>query len=513
MIDKFAFALENKSNGGLRASRHTLIELMQVCTKDIDFEKSFLVLDGLDECKDIDGFVKTMLKMALGTHIKTLVFSRQAISMLSRTVPESRQLSMGMSATPYIRTFLSRNIRLLVEEDLLQQNISVTKLTKHLLRGADGMFLWARLMVNYLSSEALSRQQRLEAIQHVTMPEGLEEMYMRIITIIGLKCSADQRLAKWIIQWLTMGVRNIASEELQEAWRVNDPKIRANLDRLSNFDRTVLSSCASLVESTTVRDVVSGALVPGFRLIHLSARDFFLQPNGPWRSTAFRFEIQTSEIDISRACLQYLLYCTPAQPLGSHVGSRASPEKLHTAFAFHNYASLNWVRHLTNTTPDALLDIEDKNPYTNLFPVLTSFIGQKFVLTSWIEAYFTFSNPPGASELRDLCSWATSVKKAFRDLSQETKGALDDVDDFGRYLIGLNDDWGSKLLKSPEIIWEEVTAFTPSRLLPQSTTTQVDILVEDALSDPKLSTRCLSKISETTSDGLMVGTLSIWPSR
>ena len=61
--------------------------------------------------------------------------------------------------------------------------------------GADGMFLWARLMMTCLSSTAFTSTQWVDIIMEVTLLEGLEKMYDRIVEVISKGNQTEIKLA------------------------------------------------------------------------------------------------------------------------------------------------------------------------------------------------------------------------------------------------------------------------------------------------------------------------------
>jgi hypothetical protein len=512
MIDRFAFAMNNTSNAGLTASRQDLVDLLRVCLQNLALEHCFLVLDGLDECINSQNVVRVLQNLAHDTDTKAIVFSRPNVIELESVVQQAMHLSIGRSTSRDISIFLSRNLENMIEDKLLPTTVSLEQIASRLAYGADGMFLWARLMMNYLSSPALSPVQRLECIESITMPEGLEAMYTRIITLICLGKRTEQRLAKWIIQWITFAARSVTSIELKEAWRVMDFKTRDSTDYLPNFDQVVLAVCASLVEQSKITDPVSGLVVTEFRFIHLSAREFF--SNVACSTPGFEISMLASQIDISRSCLQYLTYCVPAQPLGGRVGCRATSVEIHDAFPLCNYAALNWIYHIGKAAPTLDSYIGWKRvDYKALFDAASQFLAQKFVLMAWIEASYLFTTPPKHEILRNWCSWASSASKTLPAFDWAQEPVLEDARELSVYLAKLHQDWGHTLAKSPECIWAEVTAFTPSRLLAQTSTTHVASLATGGSPGEQSSAQCLCNISEITPDGLKIGVLSIWPSR
>ena len=173
---------------------------------------------------------------------------------LSRTVPTAQQLLIGRKTAVDIELYLQRKIGCLKRDGLLPQSASTGSLVEHLLTGADGMFLWARLMISYLKCPSLSRAQRVEVIENVILPEGLETMYQRIGYLIGQGYQIQQTLAKTIILFLAITERNLTIQELQCAITTiaapNNSSDETN--DLVEFKEMVAATCADLVETESL---------------------------------------------------------------------------------------------------------------------------------------------------------------------------------------------------------------------------------------------------------------------
>jgi hypothetical protein len=55
--------------------------------------------------------------------------------------------------------------------------ISILISIQQMVRGADGMFFWAKLMIIYLNSPVLTPSSRRRTIKEIMMPEDLDAMY------------------------------------------------------------------------------------------------------------------------------------------------------------------------------------------------------------------------------------------------------------------------------------------------------------------------------------------------
>lgn len=162
-----------------------------------------------------------------------------------------------------IAIYLELQFCLLHEYNLLLDDNDDTGLIQHLVEGADGMFLWARLMIAYLNSPALTPKQRMETI-FKTMPEGLEEMYARILGLVRKLDSPSQNLARRVFMWVAYArcaMNSAQSCEVISATGTED----GDTNRLVDVDHAMIVSCAGLVEKRQCQT---------FHFIHLTARYF-----------------------------------------------------------------------------------------------------------------------------------------------------------------------------------------------------------------------------------------------
>jgi hypothetical protein len=132
---------------------------------------------------------------------------------------------------------------------------------------------------------------------------------------------------------------------------------------------------------------------------------------------------------------------------------------------------------------------------------------------SWVEASYILGQPPSNGVLNQLSRRAASIGTFLHTESIDTAEIHDDLTELCRFMKEVHQYWGSKLMESPALVWEEVTAFTPSRLFPQTSAIKVQSLVSDEPDSDYLSTKCLCKVSVSSLNGLLVGVLSVWPSR
>lgn len=175
LINKFDFVMteESESSGSIHASMQELWELVRLFLQN---SKTFLILDGIDECEDNQLLVKEMIELSESSPTKILLLGRINTESLIRAIPASSQITLARKTVDEdIRLFISAQICLLIRENLLPQSSDPEILVSNLSKGADGMFLWAKLMINYLMLPVHDQSTRLESICNVICPEGLEK--------------------------------------------------------------------------------------------------------------------------------------------------------------------------------------------------------------------------------------------------------------------------------------------------------------------------------------------------
>lgn len=321
LMEKLAFAATS-GTAQLRASTAELIDLLLLCSQNV--EHIYLVLDGIDECDDSAALIRTLGILTTYSPLKIILFSRISVPCLSRTVVAMQRLPVDrMALSVDIGLYLSRCLASLIEDELLFP-ADIPNLVDHLVRGADGMFLWAKLMVNYLSSPALTPTKRLETIQHVIFPEGLEKMYDRILLLIGKHGKTERNLARNIFAWLAHAKAPLTIHQLYEATHMGDLDTEDDTShQIDLFRDTIAIVCGSLVECRAPKHASRNKSSPpdilnsqphedifSIRFIHLSIKEHFNQVH-TMPSTVNGDSIVPREpevhFDLTRRCLQSLL--------------------------------------------------------------------------------------------------------------------------------------------------------------------------------------------------------------
>lgn len=528
----------------MQATQNELLDILRNCAQTGFIQN--IVLDGIDECNDSTELLSDLCKALKSTAVKIILFSRPHVKE-PPGVSLNNRLAIGRSTSPDIEIFLRRKLQDLVQQNQLPSNVDINSLLDPLVTGADGMFLWARLMMIYLNSE-LSPSQRLREINNVKLPEGLDKMYDRVFGLLSQGSGPNQAIGKWVFMWITFSCRQLTANELIATLKVRSMDNHDNYVDFPDFDRTVMSTCASLVEKSKMHNTKSESVVECYRFIHLSVSEFLgsrLRKEAQW----FLLSESDSHLTIARSLLQYLSLHGPIRSRNTASRELPSASEFEELYPFCEYAVSYWSGHLQRHRNSTFESSRDRIPaarnircsnvplrvilqasqkerprvssaaseriFFEFASTLSLFISRKSSIMAYIEISYHIDAVERANfdELQDWFAWAMPAVPALPGGQGGSYAVFQDACEFVSYLKLLDKEWGSKLRKRPGLIWDEVTAFTPCRLLHQTKSTKVYSLISDAPRGQRTSSRYLCKVSEVSNDQKHVGVLSIWPSK
>lgn len=400
--------------------------------------------------------------------------------------------------------------------------------------GADGMFLWAVLMFIYLESPRLApnparaSSARLKAIKDFRYPEGLDNMYARIIGLIWSGHPYERELARQVFRWIIFRESTISAHQLHDILDFSYEREHGNqsvthlqteqhvsrgVEAFNAMENAILMACSSLV----VLECQGASQQYSF--IHTSAFEFLTErlekvhPSNGCEAEPIRYFSlcrPESEIRLATDCLDYLAMRIRPGPLSGNILEAAQKEVLHENHPFLAYANIHWASHLSRTLG---CHHEDRLSKENALPAsVLGFLARQASLMSWVESLYLFGTGPRFFEHLRSC-----IATRAEQLSQEAPGNRDpgfvgELNHFLDYLTTMENDWGISLRTAPHTIWQDLTAFSPSRFFLQTSamTVQPITLTE---TPSNLSSVCLCRISEDLPDGTLMAVLEIWPSK
>ncbi|KEY72958.1 hypothetical protein S7711_07922 [Stachybotrys chartarum IBT 7711] len=566
LLDQLTFLVDNRGQGQTTATDAELVDALHLCLE----EDTAIVLDGIDECNDADKLVDSLLVLSheLPT-LKILLLSRVNVPALNLSVLPDKRFSMPKAKiTPDIHRFFMNKLKDMAEDGVLPQSILTNRneLAEKLCNGADGMFLWARLMIRCLSSPYITKDQRLRMIHQVNVPEGLESMYERIVTVIRTAGPMAIGLASKALTWLAFSIVPLTSRQLQQA--IATQESRSSTDGSGDvveFQTCIIMACAGLIELTTME---SNPECPqgesALRFYHLSLHEMIQGFSGATHSHASlidtlpldfntpsrQFETDfprarnlevypsqrdgstspifqqlvtiptTSHLVMAACCLQQLLYHTPGRPLSGHLKGRVSEAQLNDKYCFTSYASVHWISHLERSSRlSEDFPLPAQSTLMDVVKVLSAFLAQPRVLSAWLEAFYTSRYQRGVVRcthppLQIVCDWVDMfltmsssrqvwLPQPIRDVQATTRALSFDVEHITKV-------WDTQLEKTPELVWDEMTYFAKSKFFFSPMSIKISIQEPEAPKCQGLTEKPVAKMSKTSMDGNIKSILSIW---
>ncbi|RYP51976.1 hypothetical protein DL768_002772 [Monosporascus sp. mg162] len=525
VLDLFALASWERPSSQDTATSQELQDLLYAVVRCVN--ECVFVIDGVDECDDgpeLISFVHRFVREALAERRPRVILFSRPILRHGLAGGSGLTIEMGRSNQGDIELFLRDELEQLARNGDIPRDVDKSVLLQRLSTGADGMFLWARLMMVYLKAPALTRSQRVSTIMEVEFPEGLEVVYERLSRLISLKRCVERELASLVISTVAFAIRPLSCAETFELVKMNGREASQDEADYADFHVAVMVSCCGVIERGVLVNSRSGVLTYSYRLIHLSAKEFFgargdmgfipAAAQAPICASLLPGPVH-SHFFLAARCLRYLTYHMPAQPLAGRKGENADVRRLDEDFPLSNYATLNWATHLDRVQDINLKDRgtgclpDQRERYLDFLTTLASLMKQKLVVSSWIEASYTWGHAP---TFEYVTRWAAGLDIVVKET--DFRQLRKDIVDFDLYLRQLNDEWGERLHRSPSLLWEdEILAFTPCRLLNTAESICINHLVSEKPTNRDVFPRHLCKISEMTSDGDWIVILSIWPTK
>lgn len=312
------------------------------------FNRTYVVVDALDECTDIDENRETFVTelTSLLPNISLLLVSRPLPHLKSR-LANATQIELQAHDEDIIeyvkeRVALSQRMHSHMQKDpkILQTIIS------KVLKKVKGMFLMARLYLDSLISLSTLRRVK-ESLD--TLPDGLAEVYSDCLGRIRSQSSEDATLANRTLYWIVHAVRPLTVREMQCALAIRPGDLTLDEDGEPDKD-LLISVCAGIVVIEKSTETIT--------LVHYTAQDFLL--NNPGQL------LEEWQLDLAQTCIRHLLFSEFDS--GPDTNDTDLEDKLVT-YPLLRYAARYWSTHIhrcttfmSSETIGTILDLLQQQP-------------------------------------------------------------------------------------------------------------------------------------------------------
>lgn len=242
--------------------------------------KVFILIDGLDEASDT---VKNALLHALPSIGANVLITSRPLDLFAHYVPLALRVSIEACTEDidlFVDDLIEHNARL--QAIVRGQPALISKLKARVRESSRGMFLVARLQMEFAMQTARSAKSLMKALEQ--LPSGVDAMYRNTLERISTQSEDDTSIAHRVFIWLLYSMDHanphpaiLSIEELQHALAIS-LEDRAHDDGDIIPASMILSMCGGLVtteEHTHLyhRGVVKEAFT-SVRFIHYTAYEY-----------------------------------------------------------------------------------------------------------------------------------------------------------------------------------------------------------------------------------------------
>ncbi|KAK6526948.1 hypothetical protein TWF281_010144 [Arthrobotrys megalospora] len=387
-----------------------------------EFGSLYIVVDGLDEVSDPEETIEALLKLTEAVpNIQAVLLSRDISEMNSNDLFSYPMIKLdGLNTSEDVNRYIRSRLDNLKKRDAAKD--FPPEVFDRISQKANGMFLWAKLMMESLS-RAVSIEDALDIVS--STPEQLDEFYDQVMMRLITGPTSNPKMvdiAKRVIMLMCAASRPLQWSELECMLNTNEDGTKS----VKIFQSTILGACSPLIEHLPETDV--------FRFVHLSVREFFLDASSASHlrinTTGFPFPEIEAHKEVAGICLTYLLNSDTAQ----------QPKSNETKPPLLEYASTFWGFHIIRSTYND--DLSGK---------MHKYLSKQSRRTTWIaRQLFRESSGFPLQHLikmqKQLHAWDVGTGSANDKIKNER---LDWIQDVGQVLVDIDaTDVNSKDLAS-----------------------------------------------------------------
>ncbi|KAK7962969.1 uncharacterized protein PG986_003794 [Apiospora aurea] len=514
------YALSSRQKGQIRGSPLIIRDLFFILLGRLS--NVYVIIDAIDECEPGDRYeeseqalreeLQILYDGIVNAGAKMVILSRPSVWGLSNLSPCSTIQSLNITPPLLLddlKRYCYKGLHDLCGNGSLptMDTASLGELCNTLLIGADGMFLWMRLMFSYLRSPQSGICDTQKPLTRFT---AVYSVFLGLCQIIGVSWHVkpssgscfhrNQYFNALELHTVLTAAFYFASGNLTSLIPGNESQEIVD-EAFAAFSQAILLACSSLVELST----------PGsqhyYRFIHATTSEFFL-------TRLYSTDCSGLKMELGITCLRYLLTFVPARPLSGSVLTAANRDEVSHKYRFAAYASAFWTAHLRHAKVFRCCGHSSfESNLATLIQVIRQFLESELKVNSWVELMYLLGNPVTNANQHQNLRQSTPCTSGQGGYPQLKLDFYESLTRLSRDLKVLEEEWGRSLREESHQIWNDVTAFLPSLFFKKTRATTVRHIGLDDPLDQSQSTKPLAIVSASDPTQTALAKLSIWPSR
>ncbi|KAH8663858.1 hypothetical protein BGZ61DRAFT_431827 [Ilyonectria robusta] len=304
---------------------HVILDGLDECEKDTQ-PRVIKVLEQLVSAASLSG--STVCKVLLSGRLSPAIAKRSRHNLTVSLTDETKSVQKAIEGYALRRLDASKTelLQMQVTED--DMNALALKIAKK----ANGMFLWARLVLDYVATNMFqSRAEVLKVVDY--LPVELRQFYEKLLT--QLMSRFDERSVvrmKSIFGWIAFAKRPLRKAEFRSALMFSSGNPESNeLVPQYWFDK-----CTPLVEERADST---------FAFIHVSVRDYLQSPDSNLILDE-KTSIHEHGLATATCLVSGLQILNPSCPDHTRL-----PRVLRGIHGFHTYATEYWIEYVLSNFP------------------------------------------------------------------------------------------------------------------------------------------------------------------
>ncbi|KAI4867277.1 hypothetical protein F4820DRAFT_468079 [Hypoxylon rubiginosum] len=510
-VDAASIIFKKDKTGQSTATKAEVLAVLEMLLGHLKF--TYLVFDGLDECSDPQELLRTLGMLAEQSKTSAfLLIGRPSVQLPARFSkgcvridldPNHLQHSNDMEMT--LRPLLQE----LSDECLFSDELDVNQTVDMVTEKANGIFLWAKLLLDYLKLSSLTVQDREDIINDLYRLPDLDSLYRVILANLESRFpGASLNSVSRLFQLVAYARRPLKLAELHHAMSLPFDRQQTRRDLIPNIKESLGPLSGSLIELRGDGNT---------QFIHISIKEYFVEMSSTHGQSATSSRLFTGEglanRNIAASCLAYIIHTVPSEPLSGSSHIIPSAQLIKGKYPFLEYSLKGWGNHFVKGFQQPQGRAESTAggdvTWTQLSRLLNTFLTCEKVTTVWIEASWLYEMPPAVPQLPDLDSMRYLLAghpEALKLIHEACKS----LEELSRDLDALHKSWSHILTREPNEIWEpSIPAFTKSRFWVSTNKARV---IKFSPSQSVLGDSIVV-CSQLSQDGIRMGVVKLIPTK
>lgn len=465
-LDKYAVDIASiifmkNETGQTTANFEEVLAVLRMLLDHLEF--TYLVFDGIDKCsnpQELLGILEGIAKQSKTSAL--LLIGRPSFPLPAnfsvRIDLDPNQLQHSNDMGKFLRPLLQE----LPDECLFLEELDLNETVDKITKRASGIFLWAKLLIDYLKLPSFTTHERVDIIDNLSSLPTLDSLYQMIFVNLESRFpGASLNRVSRLFQLVAYASRPLRLVELHHAMSIPFNSQQTLLDLIPDIVESIGPLSGSLIELS-----VDGRA----QFIHVSAQEYFFvassrRDQGVTSSRLFTNRELASR-NIAASCLSYIIHTVPSKPLSGSSQVRPNALVIKRKYPFLEYSTASWGNHFSDSFQELRGKAESTTSgdvtWLQLSHLLRTFLGRESTTTLWIEASWLFKKRPVAPQLPSfdsIRSIQTEHPEALRLICEARKP----LENLSKDLETLREFWSHVLIGEPNEMWQpSISAFTKS---------------------------------------------------